>query len=103
MKQISSGKYTKRLNLRDDDESNVKSFFLEVNKLLGNMEKMHQNNNILYNDINNLLKDLNKVMDGSSDSNPIITSNDDIKKSIANLEKRLKEFSAESKSEEETI
>jgi hypothetical protein len=95
MKQISAGKYSKRLVLRDGDESNVKSFFLEVNTLLGNMEKMRLHNNALYNNINDLIKNLNKVMiDDDCASNP------DIKKSIATLEIRLKEISEEFKPDE---
>jgi signal transduction histidine kinase len=91
MKNISSGKYSKRLNLRDNDETNVKSFFGEVNSLLSNMENMHKHNSTLYNHINDWIVDLNKVMSTGS------SSHDDIKKSVASLENRLKEISSEFK------
>lgn len=94
MKHISAGKYSKRLNLRTNDEGNVKSFFDEVNVLLKNMEKMQEHNDTLYKHINEWINELNQVLADDA------ANNEDIKKSISSLEKRLKEISIEYKIEE---
>ena len=52
MKLIQSGDYCKRLNVRDNDDLYIKSFLMEVNKLLDELEKT-----------DNCRKDLAKCVD----------------------------------------
>lgn len=58
------------------------------------MEKMQEHNDTLYKHINEWINELNQVLADDA------ANNEDIKKSISSLEKRLKEISIEYKIEE---